>query len=264
MLRLSACGPLATLLIATTTSAQPREEPAPASASAPAAATAPAPAPASASAPVVPPSPPAESDHDQFVHHLAVGYFGTSLLPIGVPPGAPGLPPTGGTVTAPTIGVRYWFSRRVGLDAGLGVGFSAGSQTVNSASASAPTSFGFAVHAGLPIAIASASHYVFEIVPETLVGVTTGTIFDIGAPNQTISGFLLNWGGRVGAEIHFGFIGIPNLALQGSVGIYFSYQSFSWSQSGSSASVQSTSFATSVQASPWAIFTDNLSALYYF
>ena len=111
----------------------------------------------------------------------------------------------------------------------------------------------------------SASHYVFEVVPEALVGFTTGTIHGTaGVADQTIGGFLLNVGGRIGTEIHFGFIGIPQLALQGSIGIYFSHQSFSWSQSSNSASVQSNTLTTSVQASPWAIFTDNLSALYYF
>jgi hypothetical protein len=196
---------------------------------------------------------------------VGVGYLGTSLLPIAVPPAGAGLPPTGGTVTAPAIGARYWFSRRIGLDAGLGFGFSAGSQMVNSASSAAPSSFGLDVHAGLPIALTSSSHYVFEVVPETLVGFTTG-IIQGGArvPNQNLGGFLLNAGARVGSEIHFGFIGIPQLALQASVGVFLSLTSFRWSQGANSASVQSSTLSTSVQTSPWGIFVDNLSALYYF
>jgi hypothetical protein len=266
---------LATMLGATVASAQQADPAAPALAPLPSAAASPPPPPPTTTAPspamdlapalVAAPQPTPESDHDALVHHLAVGYFGTSLLPIAVPPSSMGLPPTGGTVTAPAVGIRYWFSRRLGLDAALGIGFSEGSASVNSATGSAPTSFGLDVHAGLPIALVSSSHYVFEVVPEALIGFTTGSIpGGGGVPDQTVGGFLLNVGARFGAEIHFGFIGIPQLALQGSVGIYYSHQSFSWSQPGSTASVQSNSLATSVQASPWAIFTDNLSALYYF
>ena len=122
---------VATLLTATTASAQQRDEAAPTPATAPPAAAIPAPSPS----PTITATPPdIESDHDNLVHHLAVGYFGASLLPIAVPPAGPGSPPTGGTVTAPAIGARYWFSRRFGLDAGFGIGFNQGSQTVNSAS----------------------------------------------------------------------------------------------------------------------------------
>jgi hypothetical protein len=201
------------------------------------------------------------SDHDAMVHHLAVGYFGTSLLPIAVPPPGAGMAPTGGTVTAPAIGVRYWFTRRIGLDAAVGFGYSGGSQSVNSATLSTPTTAGFDFHAGLPIAVAAASHYVFEIVPEALVGGTTGSIS--GVASQSVSGVLVNVGGRVGSELHFGFIGVPQLSLQASVGVYFSYTSFSWSQGANSASVSSTSVATTVSGAPWAIFVNSISALYY-
>jgi hypothetical protein len=216
--------------------------------------------------PVASTPPPSTSDHDALVHHLAVGYFGASQLPIGVPPSGPGAPPTGGTVTAPAIGVRYWFSRRYGLDAAIGLGFSSGSDTVTgpgtSATASAPTSFGMDFHGGLPIAVASVSHYVFEVIPEALVGFTTGSI--PGAPTQHISGFVANLGGRAGAELHFGFIGIPQLSLQATIGLYYNHTSFGWSQGASSGSVQANAISTSVQAAPWAVFVNNISALYYF
>lgn len=183
------------------------------------------------------------------------------MLPIAVPPAGAGLPPTGGTVTAPAIGARYWFTRRLGLDAAVGFGYSAGSQSVNGSSVSTPTTVGFDVHAGMPIAVASTSHYVFEIVPEALVGYTTGSIS--GATSQSVDGLLVNVGGRIGLELHFGFIGVPQLSLQASVGLYLSYTSFSWSQGANTASVSTTSLATSVSGAPWAIFVNNISALYY-
>jgi hypothetical protein len=205
-----------------------------------------------------------QSDHDALVGHLGVGYFGVSQLPIAVPPVGPSALPEGGTVSAPVIGARYWFQRRLGIDLALGLALSSGSFSANSANGSAPTSFGFAAHVGLPIALLAISHYVFEVVPETLIGFTTGTVPGSGAPNQTVNGFRLDAGARAGAEIHFGFIGIPQLALQGSVGLYFSFQSYGWKQSGNSASVQSETLTTNVGANPWAIFVNNIAALYYF
>jgi hypothetical protein len=204
------------------------------------------------------------SDHDALVGHLAVGYFGVSQLPIAVPPVGPSTVPEGGTITAPVIGARYWFHRRFGVDLGLGLALSTGSESVNSTSGKVPTSFGLAGHVGLPIAVVAISHYVFEVVPETLVGFTTGTLPGTGTADQSVSGFRFDVGARAGAEIHFGFIGIPELALQGSVGLYFSFQSYRWSQTVNSASVQSDSLATNVGANPWAIFVNNVAALYYF
>jgi hypothetical protein len=218
----------------------------------------------SAEAPSTAPAASPPPDHDELVRHLAIGYFGTSLLPIAVPPAGTGSPPTGGTITAPNIGVRYWLTRRLGIDAGLGLGFSAGSETINSQSSASPTTFGFDLHAGLPLAVASSSHYVFEVVPEALFGYSTGSIATgAGQPSETVNGLLVNIGGRAGAELHFGFIGIPQLSLQASVGVYFSHSSFGWSEGANSASVVSNTLTTSVNAPPWAIFVNNISALYY-
>jgi hypothetical protein len=276
-LRLTVRGVIVALLASTTAWAQQPEEATPTAAAPMVSAQAATPsvtpsAPPTAVVSVIPvaptpaPAPPIDptSDHDKLAHHIGVGYFGASLLPIAIPPAGQGVPPTGGTVTAPAIGARYWFSRRLGLDAGFGIGFTAGSQTLNSTSMSTPSSFGLDVHVGLPVAVVSSSHYVFEIVPESLIGFTTGKIpGTVGAASQSLDGFLFNIGGRVGCEIHFGFIGIPQLALQASIGVYFSHTSFGWSQSTNSSSVQSNTLATSVETSPWGVFVDNISALYY-
>jgi hypothetical protein len=210
-------------------------------------------------APTAPPT-----DHDLFVKRIAVGYFGVSSLPIAAS-GMAGSLPLRGTVNAPVVGVRYWFHPRVGVDAGLGFGFSNSDGQVNGASINGdtPTSFGFAVHGGLPLVIASASHYVFEIVPEATIGSTTGTISTQGASDQSVGGIRVDIGARAGAEIHFGFLGVPQLALQASIGFYFRHQTYTWSQDINSSSLESNTFTTSVQTEPWAIFVDNISALYY-
>ncbi len=255
----------------------------------------PAPAPPAPAAPVAPPAAPAapaapaepredtatdeNTDHDRFIGHLGVGYFGISQLPYASG-GAAGGSLTTGTVSAPVVGVRYWFNRRFGLDVGAGLSLStfSNSQTPapNPAPQNPPTIFGFALHGGVPIALASAKHFTFEIVPELTFGYATTSIEQPNpAPNTSVHGLRLDVGGRVGGEINFGFIGLPQLALQGTVGLFVRYQNVGASQDAytaqngtnvpaASASNGVFTLGTSVGSDPWAIFTDNISALYYF
>jgi len=202
------------------------------------------------------------------VNHFAFGYFGISQLPIAGPGSNVG-GAVRDVVNAPVVGVRYWLNERIGIDGGIGFGVVAGSTELingpNDVNADKPNKWGLGFHAGVPLAFAHATHYVFELVPEANLGFANGGIKGgPGVPDQSLSGFRLDLGARVGAEVHFGFIGVPQLSLQASIGVYFRREAFKWSQGGNSASDGSTFFATSVQADPWAIFADNISALYYF
>jgi hypothetical protein len=207
-------------------------------------------------------------DHERFVGHFAVGYFGISQIPIGTQPATDG----GGTVTAPIIGVRYWLRRGLGIDAGIGLGFQGGGQTVTTPAANGQTTtvftanngnaFAFALHAGVPIALAEGHHYVFEFVPEANFGFATGSVN--ATPDISLTGVRFDLGARIGAELHFGFIGVPELALQASVGLYLDYAGYSTSQGGTSTSGNKTTLATTVLGEPWAIFANTISALYYF
>jgi hypothetical protein len=161
-----------------------------------------------------------------------------------------------GTVNAPVIGARYWFGPRVGLDAGIGFGLQSGNEQ--------PKSVGVALHAGIPVALVHTGHYTLEIVPETTVGFTAGTIQDAAQGAQSVNGFLLRVGARAGAEVHFGFIGIPELALQATIGVYYAHESVFVNQSGVTFTGTSDLLTTSVDAAPWAIFTNTVTALYYF
>src|SRR6185436_12015249 len=93
-----------------------------------------------------------------------------------------------------------------------------------------PAALGFAIHGGVPLAFAYGKHYKFLLVPELNLGLTTRTEkaqnLAPGAPvpgDIHRSGMLLDLGARIGTEIQFGFIGIPELALQASVGLLFRY-----------------------------------------
>ena len=202
-------------------------------------------------------------------------YFDIGSLPIANPitnvGGNVGLAPngvTGSTVSAPVVGVRYWFQHNLGIDAAIGLGFAGGSQEVIQGSvdttADKASTIGFALHGGLPIALFHRRHYTFLAIPQLTIGFTSGTFTPTGGVQQDLSGFLFDVGGAIGAEIHFGFIGIPELALQASVGLSYRRAVFKWKSGSNSASDGTNTFGTNVTADPWALFKDAISATYYF
>jgi hypothetical protein len=233
---------------------------------------APPPPPPAAPIVVAAPAEPAGTDHDAVVGRFGLTYFDITNLPIANPVlggGAPGAA-TSSNVQAPVVGGRYWLNRTWGIDAGIGLGLAGGSTetvvggvdtTVNKTSTT-----GFALHAGVPIALAHGRHYTFLIIPNTTIGFTTASYTPpaAGAASQDLSGFLFDIGARAGAEIHFGFMGIPQLALQATIGLSFRRSVFKWSAGGNSASDGTNTFGTNVQADPWSIFKDAISATYYF
>jgi hypothetical protein len=199
-------------------------------------------------------------DHERVVGHLAVGYLGINQVPVGT---------VATNVTAPAIGVRYWFADLVGLDVGLGLGYSSQmAVTAGGGTANVHDVFGFIVHAGVPIAPAHTDHFVFEITPEANFGIGSGTVQGTGPNpmNTGLNGVMFQLGGRVGTELHFGFIGVPQLSLTASVGLYFMYQQASINPP-SPAPVTSndlTTISTTVMGQPWQIFAGTISAFYYF
>lgn len=215
------------------------------------------------------------SDHEKVVGHLGFGYLGLTNIPIAS--GAPPAVPPRANVAAPVIGVRWWLGEKIGLDLGLGLGLTSSSQEVVSGnqtnSTDRPSVFGLAIHGGVPLVLAHQKHYKFLLVPELNVGFATSTISappnaGVGGPGDTtLTGFHLDLGARVGSEIHFGFIGIPQLSLQATVGVFVRRDAWKTKQdvgnTTNSASVGETSFGTSVQGDPWALFVNNISAIYY-
>ena len=205
------------------------------------------------------------NDHALVIGHLGVGTFGVLELPRC---GGAGCASTGAgsTLQAPTIGARYWLDERMAIEAGLGIGYTSGSTSTETGTTTNkvndPSLFGLALHGGLPLVFASGAHYAFEVVPELNVGFVTGS--GGGAGNVDLSGFLLELGGRVGAEIQFGFIGIPQLALQGTVGLHMRYEGRSQSANNTTVSNHQFGFGTSVEGAPWQIFLGSLAAIYYF
>jgi hypothetical protein len=201
------------------------------------------------------------TDHSQFVGDFAIGFLGLQSIDIASDPITAA--PT--TVTAPVIGARYWLDEGMGIDAGIGFAFGSASTTTEAGDTTTETDLpqptAFILHGGVPFALADSQYFVFELIPELNIGFAGNTVGD-----NEFRGFHLDIGARAGAEVHFGFIDIPQLSLQAGIGVNLAYDRISISNDTTdiSTSVSGSSFGTTVGNNPWDIFTSSISALYYF
>jgi hypothetical protein len=202
----------------------------------------------------------ATTDHAGQIGNLAIGYLGFRQMTIANAGGT-----TSSPVTAPVIGVRVWFNQGVGLDLGLGVSATASvQQTQNGDDTDLPGPTTAILHAGVPLALADSKHFVFQIVPELNAGFASNTIDGTGGDGDAVfRGMHFDIGARAGAEIHFGFIDIPQLSLQAGVGLALSYDAVSYEDDNGTGESASMSFGTGVGDNPWNIFAANVAALYY-
>lgn len=196
------------------------------------------------------------SDHDRMAGNFGIGFFGVESIPFGNPNlDADDIDAnnTGALyLSAPTIGLRYWLSSFLGIEGAIGLGIDSRSYGDDADY----SMIGFALHGGVPLALASSGHFAFEIIPEINFGVASGS-----TPGDVdMSGIMFEVGGRVGGEIQFGFIDIPQLSLQGTIGLHFRYEGTSYDDADTSRIL----FHTSVQGEPWDIFTGSIAAIYYF
>ncbi len=199
------------------------------------------------------------SDHSRMVRTFGVGYLGQAGLSTVDASG------DDVAVDVPVIGMRYWFNDRMGLDVGLGFVTGGTTTTVGETETEDPDPFAMAIRAGVPFALMDSRHFVFQVVPELGFGFSSNTIDAGGGEDFDVSSTHFDIGARVGAEIHFGFIDIPQLALQAGVGLRFSADGGSVDQGGDEvASFSRTRLATTVGSDPWSIFTGGVAALYYF
>jgi hypothetical protein len=227
-------------------------------------------APATVEPPPLPPPPVDPSN--QTDHERVVGAYGVGLL------GVASLDNLDyGVINAPILGVRHWVSDAWGIQAGLGVAHQSGTASNNIVGAhnvEDPTYWGFAAHVGVPLALYHDKHYTFLFLPEANFGYSTwrqkddknSPAIDDGTSGRA---WLLDVGARAGAEIHFGFMGMPMLTLQGTVGAHMTYRDSgvkSFDASGNKVERGQYTFGltTAKYNDPWDIFVSSISALYYF
>lgn len=214
------------------------------------------------------PAAPHAATHDEMQGRVGVGYLGRRSMSVGT---------LANELQAPVVGVRYWINHQIGIDAGLGLAMSSGSSEVKTPVASvktdSPSETAFILHGGVPISLMARKHYSFQIVPEMNLGIGSGSEKTGAGEDIDSSGFHLDLGARAGAEIHFGFIGIPELSLQATVGLGLASDSVSVDRpdnqmmaGGTRTETSASRFflGTSVNSAPWAIFTNSVGALYYF
>jgi hypothetical protein len=201
------------------------------------------------------------TDHSLFVRDFAIGFLGFQTINIaGTPAGAAPI-----AVNAPVIGGRYWLDAGMGIDAGIGFAFASASTKTEAGDTTTetdnPQPAAFILHGGVPFALAESQYFVFELIPELNIGFAGNTVGD-----DKLRGFHLDLGARAGAEVHFGFIDIPQLSLQAGIGVNLAYNRVSITNdtTDTSASASNTAFGTTVGNDPWDIFTSSISALYYF
>jgi hypothetical protein len=211
-----------------------------------------------------------KNDHDAIIGDIGIGWFGVSNIVVDFDLDGD----TDGIVAAPILGGRYWFSERFGIDIGLGIFLAASAAEIEGngspVETDGPSTFGLLLHGGFPIALKTGKHYTFIVVPELNVGfASVSRDIQSGVPGeatveQSNTGFRLDLGGRAGAEIQFGFIGIPELALEASVGLYLTRIQARQEQGDVSASVSQTSISTTSLNNPWDFFRTTVAARYYF
>lgn len=257
----------------------------------------------SASTPIAPPAATAAAggtDHDMWVGHLGVGWYGVGSVPLMTGDTAfvgggtdvfqltPDLGSVNRTVSVPAIGVRYWMNSMLGIDAALGFWNTSGTvhrdalvgapdpTSTASADQDLESQTGFLLHGGVPIALGTGQHFSFQITPELNVGFASGKVKHSNPPlppgttapplppDVDESGFLLQIGGRAGAEIYFGFIGLPQLALDASVGLGLQVSNTKVSAGNQSFKLSQTTIATTHVQDPWDIFKSSIAARYYF
>lgn len=197
------------------------------------------------------------TDHSLVVGHMGLRYFGTTTmsvlggagsglpgydgtqgnLTIGAPPAvAGGTGAASGSATLHTVGARYWLSGGIALEGGLSIGFSSGSTSqtrpatmgTNTVTTDVPNFFGIGLQLGVPVMLAESKHLSINLTP--LLGfhyatsaITTGT--DDNAADQSGRSIQFTLGANAAAELQFGFIGIPQLALQAQFGLQLRYTS---------------------------------------
>ncbi len=146
------------------------------------------------------------------------------------------------------ITLRHWLSspslgaKATGVDLGLGLLLDTGD---------GGTDVGFSVLAGLPLALAVHRHARFELVPEMTIA-----LLHLGQGLADTTLFHLDMGARAGFEVTFGFMGLPQLALDASVGLVLALNT--------GAGVTRFRLATTFNNSPWDIFRSSIAARYYF
>ena len=229
------------------------------------------PSPAPAPAAAAPAEDRGESDGERAMGGYALVVFNTQPFDFTNSGGAAPIP-----LTVYTIGLRHWTTqpwsrfRNWGVDVGVGLAVARTSvtqpQTGQLVTSDGAAVTGFGLHAGLPLAVKHHQHATFEVVPELDLVYAKETIpaATAGGDDTRYSGWSARLGARAGFEIFFGFVGLPQLAVEASLGATLRYDSLTSKVGPSERSTRTWSVATLRGSEPWSIFSGSVAAMYHF
>ncbi len=162
----------------------------------------------------------ADTDHGKVVGALGFQYFGRHPIAFVQPDGS-----DASRVNAAGVGIRYWLSDSLGLDIGARIGYAAPNADANDAFLRGFSAIALGLQVGLPIVLQAYDHLSFLVIPEA--SFMFGSLsFQGEEASQDWSGssIAFNLGARAGAEVQFGFWGIPQLSVQMTVGAGLGYE----------------------------------------
>lgn len=202
------------------------------------------------------------SDHELAVGRLGLGWGGAPDLVVGT---------LDRTIAAPSLAARYWRTARFGLELGVGLSYVGATTAVQQPGSTTtervePTLWGFSVRLAAPIALSWGRHYTLVVIPETRVG--WASVGARTAPDEESDdgghGLTFELGARAGAELHFGFLGVPELALEATVGLALQAVSVETTDGNTGTKASRVSIATTAYEAPWDFFRTAVAARYYF
>ncbi|HEX6272295.1 MAG TPA: hypothetical protein VFZ53_04625 [Polyangiaceae bacterium] len=209
-------------------------------------------------------------------HEKVVGGWGVGLLSaVELQPLLPGPAYPEQSLVVAILGARGWLTEGLGVEIGLGFNTRNGTRAddlEDREDVPEPTTWGLALHLGVPLSFYDDEHYQFLLLPELNFGMAMGrTEDDPNVPgDQAVRqrARLVGGGLRAGAEVQFGMIGLPMLALTGTVGVRLNYQDASVEAAENGVVVtrirRGFEASTSSFNDPWDIFVSSIAALYYF
>lgn len=211
-----------------------------------------------------------QTDHERVIGGFGVGVLGSVRLDNLASDGSYT------SINAPLLGLRHWMSEGLGLEFGVGVAHHSGTLSndiVGQSNLDDPTYWGLAAHAGVPLALFHDKHFTFLVLPEANFGFSTWRQADdkndFGDQGRYGRAWLAEVGARAGAEVQFGFMGLPMLSLTGTVGAHLTYRDSGVNSVDSAGNEveqgrYTLDLTTANYNDPWDIFTSSISALYYF
>lgn len=229
------------------------------------------------------------TDHEGRVGRFAIAYLGTRVAPsVALDGNAIEIDPRGSaTLTiapdesaVPLFGARYWLSRRIGLDLGVGFGFESGKfkrvvpnpdptqDRLEEGDAAGRASFVGRI--GAPLSVHAGRHYNLLVIPELDVAYsrarlpafrqsTTGEPLDL-----VLTGFGFGAGARLGGELSFGFWGVPQLSLQASWGLRVETEKRTGKIGDAEAGLTGLTFGTTASSDPWKLLSGGFALFYGF